>query len=260
LYLAVVTVFGKTQCFNEAERSSYETEQFIESYFTTVDDLTEDLVDEYSSEVGRVHRNVLTCEGVTLELTRAGRLEVTLPEAGCTGPYGYDLKGSFVVEWEGTRWQEGFISYTVLNDFYIDGVQVKGARIVENITTAQDTTLVYQVTVNDGEAIWPDGTTATRNVNRKHFWYLDNNGLYLWITGRTNGVNKNDVEYETLIDEDQPLYLESNCVVSGNYIPSSGIKTLSTERNDFIIDYGNGSCDNKVIISVGGRSAELTIN
>jgi hypothetical protein len=117
LYLAVVTVFGKTQCFNEAERSSYETEQFIESYFTTVDDLTEDLVDEYSSEVGRVHRNVLTCEGVTLELTRAGRLEVTLPEAGCTGPYGYDLKGSFVVEWEGTRWQEGFISYTVLNYF-----------------------------------------------------------------------------------------------------------------------------------------------
>ncbi len=43
------------------------------------------------------------------------------------------------------------------------------------------------------------------------------------------------------------------------FIPVKGIKTLTVDHKEIIIDYGDGSCDNTVTITVNGKSKVETL-
>jgi hypothetical protein len=62
------------------------------------------------------------------------------------------------------------------------------------------------------------------------------------------------------MDITKPLVYKAECLATKNYFAVSGAKTITAGLVTYTIDYGDGTCDNTVTITVGGKSVTITVN
>jgi hypothetical protein len=176
---------------------------------------------------------------------------------GCVGQRGNVRKGKVLIEYIG-RWNVAGSSWTMTTDnYFINDVAVAGTRFVRNISESEDVQ-AFEITMEDGALTFPDGTIARRIVHKRRELERDENSILkrLIIYGTAEGSNRNGRGYTLEILE--RLIYDRSC--EDVFIPVSGKKLIKHGEREITIHYGNGECDNTVVITnKNGRSWRFNV-
>jgi hypothetical protein len=240
-----------TPAFSSEDIEDANVDAIEDSYFDDGDDLVEEAFTSSDQDLsgGRVSTDErLICATLTRTGTKSeGSLRVDFSD-GCTGPRGNVRAGAIVVthsgDWRtaGSKWSFSYENYSV------NGVQLEGERTVTIVSTS-DSLVVSDVTLVGGKITWPDGRVATREVNRRREHERHENHLLdrLIIYGTAQGTFRNGRGYSIEILE--RLIYRRACGVEGVIIPVSGVKLIKHGDRELTVDYGDGTCDNIVLLT-----------
>lgn len=181
--------------------------------------------------------------------------------AGCTDAKNNVRKGKIIITRSGGRYfQSGSSHTTRLEGYYINNIEVAGTRTVTNVSAEQGGEMKFNVVLDGGKVTWPDGTTAEREVDHLRTWIsTEETGMPEWhITGTASGINRKHQVYTSTINN--TVVVRYQCLQAEIFVPTKG--SLLIERPDkpvIALDYGDGSCDNEVTLSMNGRSRTITV-
>ena len=145
------------------------------------------------------------------------------------------------------------------NNYFVNDYQVLGSRIVTNNGLNANNNLSFGVVV-DGSVIKPNGGgTITWMSTQTREWVDGDSTLLNWtddvweITGNGNGTNTAAEAFTVTITT--PLRVQLNCkwITKGvlNFTPQ-GLDTR-------VIDYGTGTCDGTMTVTVNGYTVTVTV-
>ena len=267
-----VTTNDSESVQNEAVSDSYADDaDDISSVALSSDDAT--LNGRESSNGRRVVKVVdvakrLDCAEVSIEIAADNTPEIPKGTitinfgTGCTDQRGNVRKGIIRIKYSGRRFLANSTVETTFDGYSINDVKLEGIRTVTNITGSKEEAPKFTIVLIDGKSTWPDGTFATRTMTRTREWIRGTNPLQdLWIiTGTASGINRKGENYSMKITK--PLIFKRECSTGNKrkeFIAVEGTKELTVGDKVMIIDYGDGTCDNKVTITVNGTSKEVEV-
>lgn len=178
---------------------------------------------------------------------------------GITGKRGNILKGKIIVVVSNKMWIANSSRTITFVDFSINDNAIRGYKNLTYKGLNADKNPYWTISVKDtmdradkSTIIWNSERTRTRIDN-------NNTSLIFWddhysITGTSNGVNAKGIAYTMVIDNANPLII-------GGLWPffTKGTVTITTENKTAIIDYGDGTLDNKATVNVNGVTKEITL-
>ncbi len=181
---------------------------------------------------------------------------------GCEDPRGNVRSGRIVINFNGRRFLPGsWISITFEN-YYINGVKLSGTRTLTNVTGSTEETPKFQIELENGLAVWPDGTSASREHCFLRTWdrgVLINFSDDVLIVSQCDqelvaaeGVNRRGRAYTMVIEDD--LIYKRGCPIA-----VQGKKVFQIDGKVITVDYGTGSCDAIITISVDGNSRTVNV-
>ncbi|MBN4081577.1 hypothetical protein JYU23_00445 [bacterium AH-315-C07] len=232
-----------------------------ESLFADLFDQADQGADEAES-TGKT--NADTCKTVTVVMldTTTNKREITIDfGTGCTGLDGRVRKGKIIVTLTGKHRESGSSLVAVPQDFYVNDYKIEGTKTVSNNGRNADSNYTYTITVVGGKITFPDDTTViTREATRTREWaegddtpwpdVLDD--VYL-ITGSSSGTNRVGSSFTTNITTE--LRKEIGC----KWIVSGVIELTPSGKTTRVIDYGDGTCDNKAHVTVGSFEKDIIL-
>lgn len=239
----------------------------IEAVYEDVDDMVSLTLESTEAALGgRVAEDEPAyerfCEGiVSLEGDEnSGTITIDFGD-GCVDDSGNTRKGQIIIIYTGRRFVPGSTIATTLVDYSINDIAIEGTRTLENMSTSSEDYPTFHITLVGGKVTWPDGTFATREVDRVRVWKRENNPLadVRLVTGEASGVTRRGVAYETQILD--TLVFKRSCRPSRRaQIPVQGIKEIETDSKILTIDYGDGSCDRRFSLTVEGKTEDVTVD
>lgn len=217
------------------------------------DEIASDLLEkETTSSGGKVSEGVderLTCAVVTKTGTdESGTIVIDFGE-GCTGPRGRVRKGKIVIEFSGRRNDPGSFWSMEFVNYFVNEVSVEGLRTVNNISDPGTGVLVFKVDMENGLMTWPDGSKARRRVHHVREHHRNDSNLLdrLIVYGTAEGNHRNGRGF--FIEILEPLVYTRECRELGIFIPVAGVKLIKHGDRQITVDYGDGECDNFVLIT-----------
>lgn len=177
---------------------------------------------------------------------------------GCTGLNENVRSGKIIMVVTGPRLQTGTTRTVTFQNYYFNEMKIEGTKVFLNKGYNDQQHLVVSVTLTGGKLILPDGRTVERNVTHEREW---TGGLLtpnIWddecmITGVASGKTRTNVVYTNTIIE--PLYWKRAC----KFITKGIVKIERGVEQPVIIDYGNGECDAKAVVTKGDQSKEILL-
>jgi len=179
---------------------------------------------------------------------------------GCTGRDGRTRKGKIIIEYTGPLFVPGKSSTTTFDGYYVNDNHVEGVHKVLNTSTSN--TRSFRILVTGAKITRPDGNYSEWN-SEKNITQIEGLGTPLFplddwfkIEGGANGsVKRTDkfFQWSTVISE--PLIKKFTCrwLVKGIVTMRKSNAPVAT------LDYGDGTCDNKAVITVNGVAKEITL-
>lgn len=275
LSLGVVAMLFATSCQqsgdepNATDFSSMETDVIVQADFDEIDDIAGSAMSYADAATGgkiaaseeRGLDERASCAVVTHD-KEAQTITIDFGD-GCTGPYGNTRSGIIFITYNGSRFVPGSTWKVELRNFYFNDRHIEGTRNVENVSESLEANPKFYITLTDGKVTWPNGTFATREVDRYRVWVRAANPLLdeIHILERSvaYGLNKNGIKYSATVLED--LIFKKVCRVSNvARIPVEGIKEIKIGEKTYTIDFGDGKCDSIITIMVGNESREVDVS
>ncbi|MEO5648600.1 MAG: hypothetical protein ABIR03_01605, partial [Ginsengibacter sp.] len=171
---------------------------------------------------------------------------------GCLGKDGKFRKGKIVSIFTGPMFIPGSKTSTTFIDYNVDSFKVEGTHTIENTSSSNNQSWTVRVmngkVTNTQSGFWKkwDGVREHKQTegNGTPLYLLDD--VYQ-ITGNATGSNSNGNSWTSLITK--PLIRKIGCAWR-----TEGQVTISRNANTrkAILDYGDGSCDNKATITING--------
>ncbi|MDP4283596.1 MAG: hypothetical protein Q8891_04170 [Bacteroidota bacterium] len=178
--------------------------------------------------------------------------------SGCLGKDGKLRKGKIISTYSGPMFVPANTVSTTFEDYNVDSFKIEGTLSVENTSTAN--AISWTVKVDSGKitntlnGFWRkwDGIrehTQTEG-NSTPLNLLDD--VYQ-ITGNAKGANSNSNSWSSTIT--QPLIRKFTCP----WIDQGQVK-INRNANSAILDFGDGTCDNKATITINGVSHIISLH
>lgn len=172
----------------------------------------------------------------------------------CMCADGRSRRGKVRITHTGNYNQIGSVTSMKTDNYFVDDYEIKGTRVATNVASYE-----YGIKV-DGQIIKPNnGGTITWKCTKTRkqvegtttpFVLVDN--VYD-VTGSSEGTTAAGVNFKFNVDT--PLRFQLGC----RWI-KSGIMTLTRDgKDDVVIDYGAGDCDNKASVTIGNKTKEVTL-
>ena len=262
LFTAVFLMIGLQSCkknqVSPADLSDDETMDLIVAESTTNEVIN--LVDSYFDETASRSSQagfLPSCVTVTRVL-HGDTLSVTwqFDPAGCQMPNGRVYTGTVeIVRIRDRQTHEKHLYVSFSDDFSVNNIDVDGGferiRVRRNAQNHPEAEIVFDLTVTrpNGAMMHTEGTRTrefvegftTRNPH-DNVWLITGQ----WTTTRFNG-NQFDVQIT------QPLRKEFDCRW---YV--SGTMEIVKNGHTFILDFGNGDCDNEALLTLpNGRTRTI---
>lgn len=180
--------------------------------------------------------------------------------AGCADAHGKTRRGIITVSYSGKRFLPGSVITVTVQNYYVNSAKVEGTLTMTNISPTIQDYPKFEIRISGGKIIFPDGRQATRDQSMTHEWQRTSDPTQdKWVVeGTASGSNKNGKSYQMKITSS--LIYAKSCEINGKaFIPVKGIKNLTVDSKQIIMDYGDGSCDNTVTVTVNGKSRVETI-
>ncbi|MEO1517970.1 MAG: hypothetical protein AAFV95_23310 [Bacteroidota bacterium] len=184
----------------------------------------------------------------------------------CTTQNGNEISGKIVTTFSGKLSDEGTTATLELQNFAMNGFQISGAKEWTNLGLNNDGMFHYRVEVKDGQIVTPNGKTITyetQNIRtwvegmNTNFWTNGIDGITddVWeVTGTASGINRNGVAYTATIQN--PWRHQANC----EWLTAGSTDIQTSNLPDLIkLDFGDGQCDDKAVISIGNFSREIQL-
>lgn len=171
---------------------------------------------------------------------------------------GRTWSGTLTWEKDGRWFREGSKTTVTPSNFTIEGYRVEGTKVVTTKNVSLSTTSPFVIASFDVEVdadiTTPDGGALTWNSSRNGTWTLETSGFYYRATGTASGTNRDGIDYTVTINE--ALTLKAGC----RWINDGKFTLTSSELpNDVEVDYGDGTCDNKAVVTMGRREKEVEL-
>ena len=174
---------------------------------------------------------------------------------GCLCRDGKFRKGAVILHFTGPLRRPGSVLTVTLRDYFVNRAHIEGIKTITNLSAAG--AIKYSVKIEEGRISWPNG---------RGFTYVGTKTVSQ-ISGMETRTIRDDI-YE-IQGRNQTVYANGLVVVKNTETPL--IKkiscqwlvqgTLKIKINDrtLFVNYGNGDCDNKAIVSWAGGEREITL-
>lgn len=175
---------------------------------------------------------------------------------GCRARDGRLRQGKIITVFTGPMGTPGSKATTTFDRYKVDSITVAGTHTVTNTSTSNNRS--FSVTVVNGRLTWDGGRWISWECTRDMV-QTEGNGTPMLpaddvfsITGRGRGENSRGNTWAHQIA--QPLVKKFTC----RWI-SKGIISISRNGSLGQLDFGDGSCDNKAVLTINGVSKEITL-
>jgi hypothetical protein len=284
--ISLLTIFALVAAFSckEEDRITVRDTQDIteeavtDTYFQDMDDMAGVAVSAPSDTqfgAGRENETITAsdsrfqCSGapLTLTLTRSANSTKEIPQgvitvdfgtAGCTDQLGNVRKGKLTFTYSGRRFVPGSTVVTTTDGYSINGVKLEGTRTLTNVSGSTSDAPKFNIVLANGKATYSDGQTATRESNITTQWVRAaspiNDELIVDQSSTASGTTRGGRKYQVSLLKQ--LEFKRTCGVA-----VSGIKKYVIDSSkEITIDYGDGTCDKSVTVTINGITRTLTVN
>lgn len=250
----------------EFDDASLSLETEIESDFDDIDNFVAEGIDGivYNGNTGartdgQWRRHLPDCAIVTHDY-EAKTITIDFGEA-CEGKGGKIFSGIIFTTYTDRKFIPGSIVTTTFENFMVDGKLIEGTRVSENISEGLEDNPTFHITLTNGKVTFDDGSFATKEADKTKMWLRATNPLndeYHILEGsKTNGVNIEGVEYNSLIIE--TLVYKNICRLDGIHVPVAGVKEVTIGDRFYSIDFGDGECDNLATVTSNGETKTIEL-
>jgi hypothetical protein len=288
LKIASVTLIGAvgliSSCKEEDRLTGEDTQDITEeavtdAYFQDMDDMSNVAVskpsdEEFNVEGGRVATSFtltvqdqrMNCQGVVITLTvdpastpatPKGEIVIDFGTTGCTDNDNNIRTGKLIITYNGRRWQPGSTVVLTTDNYTVNGVLLEGTRTSTNAQNSTGDAPKFQVVLNDGKATFPDQSVATRESDITWTWVRAANPVddqLIIDPASASGTTRGGRDYTVTVLE--ALKYKRFCGIAVD-----GIKQYVINGSKQItIDYGDGTCDRSVTITVNGVTRNISVN
>jgi hypothetical protein len=269
----ILSIFLISSCNDEERISAQDTQDISEesvtdSYFQDVDDMAGVAIatpddDEYGGRAnthGEFDDLRFKCVGANITLTRASDSSPALPKgsivvdfgAACTDQRGNIRSGKLTFTYSGRRHQVGSSVVITMDDYKINGIKLEGTKTMTHIEGGTLLAPRYHIVLENGMATFQDGAIAERNSDIT--MQVGSGEVLIDETSTANGKTRGGRSYVLTLD--QELIYKRNCGIA-----VSGIKRYVINGNrEIIIDYGDGTCDKSIVITVDGVTRKVSVD
>ena len=198
----------------------------------------------------------------TLNHSDADSVTVDFGTTNCLCGDGRYRRGKILVTYTG-RYRDSATVVTVspLN-YYINDNQLLGTRTVTNMGHNTSGNLYYNIVV-DGQIVLADNAgTITWNANKQREWLAGESTPLIWaddvysLTGTASGTSAKGTAFSVTVTS--PLIRKMTLVCRKHFI--QGVFDLSIQgKATRTVDYGDGTCDNKAIVTINGKEYSVTL-
>jgi hypothetical protein len=238
------------------------TDAVYEDVFNTADNATI-IVDQMGKSIEAKSLTVLSdsCPAITVNSATPGIWPKVITVdygTGCTGFYDNTRSGKIIIEVTGPRLETGSKRTITFDNYFFNGIKVEGTKVLENMGYNSNQNLVISVKLTDGKLTFPDGKFIERSVDHQREWIAGLLTKNIWddeclITGSATGKNIDGVAYTNTIMT--ALHWTRAC----RFIVSGVVKIEKDGVLPVELDYGNGDCDAKAVVTRGGVSKEILL-
>jgi len=251
-------------------------EASVDSYYQDVDDLagvTLGASTDAQFSGGRTAATITVqdsrfkCSGIVVTITPAAGSTKDKPQGvivadfgtGCTDLSGNVRAGKLIFTYSGWRFQPGSTVVTTTDNYSINGIKLNGTRTLTNVTGSTTDAPKFNAVLTGGVATFTDGRTASRESNITWSWIKGqglggiNDKLIIDQSSTASGTTRAGRSYTVSLQKE--LTYNRFCGIA-----VSGIKKYILDGDkDVIIDYGDGTCDNSITVTVNGVTRNLSI-
>ncbi|RED97484.1 hypothetical protein [Marinoscillum furvescens] len=228
-------------------------EAAVATDYEDVDQVVEEGMNFFTSGGRVLNKRIIDC--ATVERDTVNKTITIDFGDGCEGPHGRVRKGKVLIEYNERRRVPGAYRIVTFDEFFIDSVQVEGTRTLTNTTNAEEAdTYAFEVKLEGGKLTYPDGTTYTRTATKTRTIYVGGtrDEHYTSVSGSASGVQRNGESYSMEVLD--PIIFKRGCRAGRVFIPVSGQKEIISGEQTILVDYGDGTCDNLVDITINGET------
>lgn len=248
--------------YSEAENAFEDIYDIVEEAAQQVGDLN-----GFTGEAGADDRG---CAEVTINQSTTDVFPLTMTldftDNSCTLTDGRAVSGTITAVFTGKLRDAGSSFTITYDDFVLDGKTINGAKTITNNGLNEEDQLNYTVVVNNGTILFSNGNSVTYSTNRTRTLVagmetnFENDGIAgvqddVWeITGTASGLNREGNAYE--VNVTTPLRRALSC----RWL-TAGVLELDTDtlNSTLIIEFGDGTCDDKATARLGLISREITM-
>ena len=264
LAMTFLSVFFLTSCntnldepvVESIETTGLEAESVAETTFEEVDDIASNIMLVAESGLGgRIDGGKWDFRCGCAEITHDTENQTIIIDfgEGCEGPGKVVRKGKIIITYTDRRFIPGASWTTTFEEYFVNDKQIEGIRTVTNVSESIESFPTFNIVLEDGKVTWPDGTFATREVNRTRMWVRNENPLmdehHILAGSTASGMNKEGVNYSTEVLTD--LIYKTICRMDRVRIPVQGTKQVSHADRECVVDFGDGECDSIVEVTCG---------
>jgi hypothetical protein len=235
----------------------------IESIFEDAQEISDEAaIRNESSRSGDSYTGMLSnCATITIDLTKTPHeVIVDFGTSNCLCNDGRFRRGKIISTFNGGYRDSGTVINHTFDDYYVNDHYVTGTKTVTNEGRNAKGNLYFEISVNGQVDKANNGGTITWIANRGREWAEGENTILNWaddvylLTGSSSGKSSGGTNYTVDITKELRKEIGYKHIVSGilEYTPG----TAQTR----VIDYGDGTRDNKVTISIGSWSADYYLN
>jgi len=198
------------------------------------------------------------CATVTLDMTSTPKkITVDFGTTNCTCADGRDRRGKIIVTFTGGYRDSGTVVTHSFEDYYVNDYQVTGTKVVVN--AGKNTAGNWNYTIDiDAKIFKPTGDSIIWISTRNNEWiqgdstvtWLDD--VYL-ITGSGNGVTASGVAFD--IEITKALRKE----IGYKHLTEGTIELTPAGKATRIIDYGDGTQDNKATVTIRNKTFNIIL-
>jgi len=178
--------------------------------------------------------------------------------SGCTGFYESTRSGKILIEVTAPRMETGAKRTVTFDNYYFNGIKVVGTKVFENKGMNSNGNAVVSVTSSGVKLVLANEKTIERNVNHEREWIAGYKTANIWddeclITGTATGKNIEGKSYTNTIVS--ALHWKRVC----KFIVAGVIKLERGDAEPIELNFGEGDCDAKAVVSRGSESKEILL-
>ncbi|MBA4054454.1 MAG: hypothetical protein C0490_07070 [Marivirga sp.] len=264
-------VFVFTSCDREdrlSQGSEQEEEQVIESA-STGEDASDDALEiaaqaeiQVTATGGRLNTDM--CATITHDLENK-KVIIDFGD-GCVGPYGRERKGKIIVTYSSEIGDSIANRIITFEDYFVNNKGITGTIELRDVSINVSGNLQSVKKLVDLTISFPNGERVVFNGTRTREWIsgagdADHTNNIYRITGSINGESTTGRSFTHEIVE--PIIADWSCAAQGNFARIAGVVEM-TKLGGYVsrkrtVDYGDGECDNTIVITTFKRTYVVTV-